>query len=277
MARKRVTDIFPFILPVRKWQRRMVYFMKMRFDKNKYSITKGDILPYEVSNTKTWMVNENSGYDIKYQKNKVENLQIASKTMNKILIYPGEVFSFCYLEKNSKKYGKYKDGLVLVNNKIVAQNGGGLCQLSNLIHYLCLMSPLTIMERHGHRVKSLPNTDKDALEGIDATVSSGWLDLKVKNNTEDIYQLVIDFDDEYMYGKIMSNKMPEFDYEIMNEDFKYIRRDNKIYESVSVVKLKKDIASCEVVEKNKLYNEVVEVTFKLPDDVKVEEDNNEEN
>lgn len=41
--------------------------------------------------------------------------------MNHILIYPGETFSFCYLIKNAKKYGKYKDGLILIDGKIVAK------------------------------------------------------------------------------------------------------------------------------------------------------------
>ena len=83
----------------------------------------GEKLKYEVCKTKTLMINENSGYDIIYQKNKVENLKIASKTMNHILIYPNETFSFCYLVRNSKKYGKYKDGLILVDGKIVAKKG----------------------------------------------------------------------------------------------------------------------------------------------------------
>ena len=156
MARKRLTQLFPFLLPLRIWQRNLFYQIGMKFDGNKYSKNFGEKLKYEVCKTKTLMINENSGHDIIYQKNKVENLKIASKTMNHILIYPNETFSFCYLVRNSKKYGKYKDGLILVDGKIVAKKGGGLCHLSNLLHYLFLMSPLTVTERHGHKVKSFP-------------------------------------------------------------------------------------------------------------------------
>ena len=56
------------------------------------------------------------------------------------------------------------------------------------------------------RVKSFPNPDKSSLEGIDATISSGWLDLKVKNETNNIYQIDISFDEDYMYGKILSDR-----------------------------------------------------------------------
>ena len=106
MKRKRLTQIFPFLLPIRVWQRKLFYNIGMKFDKNTYSNKFGDLLKYEICNTKTSMININSGQDIIYQKNKVDNLKIASKTMNHILIYPGETFSFCYLIKNAKKEAK---------------------------------------------------------------------------------------------------------------------------------------------------------------------------
>ncbi len=279
MARKRLTEIFPFLIPIRTWQRNLFYFIKMRFDGNKYAkILAEELLPYEIVMEKTKMINEDSGYDIQYQINKVDNLKITSKTMNKLIIHPGETFSFCLLAKNYKKYGKYKDGLVLINNKIVAKNGGGLCQLSNILYYSFLQTPLTIVERHGHHVKSLPNSDKDALEGVDATVSSGWLDLKVKNETQNNYQIILDFDDTYMYAKILCDKDSSVKATILNENFHYFKKDNKIYESVDVCKEITDKEERKVIEKKKLYSEVVEVTYKLPSNVKIEEEEaNEEN
>lgn len=113
MARKRLTQLFPFLLPLRVWQRNLFYQIGMRFDGNKYSKNIGENLKYEICKSKTLMINENSGHDIIYQKNKVENLKIANQTMNHILIYPNETFSFYYLVRNSRKYGSYKDGLIL--------------------------------------------------------------------------------------------------------------------------------------------------------------------
>lgn len=271
MARKTLTQILPFLRPIRVFQRNLFYQISMYFDKNKYSKNFGNLLEYEICNAKTFMINENSGQDIIYQKNKVDNLKIISRTMNRILIYPGEVFSFCHLAKNSKKYGKYKKGLILVNGKIVPEKGGGICHLSNLLHYIFLMSPLDIIERHGHKFKSFPNPDKNSLEGIDATISSGWLDLKVKNNTDNIYQIVIDFDDEYMYAKILTDNDTLVKYEIINSNFKYIKKNNKIYESVSVVRIIKNKNTSEMISSEKLYDEVVEVKYELPDNVKIEE------
>lgn len=271
MARKRLTQRFPFLLPLRVWQRNLFYRIGMLFDGNKYSKNRGEKLKYEICETKTLMINENSGHPIIYQKNKVENLKIASQTMNRILIYPNETFSFCYLARNSKRYGRYKDGLISVDGKVIARKGGGLCHLSNLLYYLFLMSPLTIVERHGHKVKSFPNPDKSSLEGVDATINSGWLDLKVKNETNNIYQLDISFDDEYMYGKILSNEKSSVDYEIVNENLRYVRENEKIYECVEVVRIEIDKESKKVVRKVKLYEEKVLIKYELASDIEVEE------
>lgn len=265
MSRKRVTQIFPFLLPLRIWQRNVFYRIGMMLDKNKYASTFGEKLEYEICGTKTLMINENSGHDIIYQKNKIDNLKIASKTMNHILVKPGEVFSFYYLSKNSKKYGEYKDGLVLVDGVIVAKKGGGLCHLSNLLHYIFLMSPLTVIERHGHKVKSFPNPDKSSLEGIDSTIHPGWLDLKVKNNTDNIYQIDISFDDEYMYGRILSDKESKVNYKIINEDLHYTEENGKVYENVSVVQVKTDKDNSDNFSKKKLYEEKVLIEYELPD------------
>ena len=90
MKRKRLTQIFPFLLPIRVWQRKLFYNIGMKFDKNTYSNKFGDLLKYEICNTKTSMINKNSGQDIIYQKNKVDNLKIASKTMNHIFAQKGK-------------------------------------------------------------------------------------------------------------------------------------------------------------------------------------------
>lgn len=271
MKRKRITQIFPFLLPLRVWQRNLFYNIKMMLDANKYATKKGELLPFTVCETKTFMINENSGQDIIYQKNKVDNLKIASKTMDKILIYPNEVFSFCYLLKNAKKYGKYKDGLILIDGKVVAKKGGGLCHLSNMLHELFLMTPLTVIERHGHVIKSFPDPDKNAIQGIDATINSGWKDLKVKNETNDIYQIEISFDDDYMYGKILTNEETMVNYEIANDNLHYVKENGKVYECVAIIQKEIDKINNKEVNRKKLYEEKVEITYELPSDVIVEE------
>ena len=60
MSRKRITQIFPFLLPIREWQKKQFYKIRCYFDKNVYAYEKGSLLRFEVSSTKSYMINENS-------------------------------------------------------------------------------------------------------------------------------------------------------------------------------------------------------------------------
>ena len=153
----------------------------------------------------------------------------------------------------------------------MAKKGGGLCHLSNLLHYIFLMSPLTVTERHGHQVKSFPDPDKSSIQGIDATIHSGWLDLRVKNETNNTYQIDISFDDEFMYGRILSDKESNVKYKIINEEFKYIKKNEKVYECVDVTRLELDKNTNEEIKKEKLYDEKVLIEYELSKDIEVEE------
>lgn len=274
MSRKRLTQLFPFLLPLRVWQKNFFYKIRMIFDKNKYANKKGDLLLNEVTSAKTLMINKKSGQDIIYQKNKVENLHIISKTMNKILIYPQEVFSFYHLAQKSHKYGEFKDGLILINNKLTTKKGGGICHLSNLLYYTFLMSPLTIIERHPHKLKTFPNPDKNSLEGVDATISMGWLDLKVKNNTNYLFQVLIEFDKDYMSAKILSDKKFFEEWSIINDNHHYFTKNGKTFESVDIVKITYQKNSKKELKRELLYTEVVEITYELPKNITLKNKNN---
>ncbi len=95
MKRKRLTQVFPFLLPIRKWQRKKLFYLEMLIDGNKYAKNKFEaLLPNTVFETSSLMLNENSGFDMKYQINKVHNLKLAARIINKVIIEPNETFSF---------------------------------------------------------------------------------------------------------------------------------------------------------------------------------------
>ena len=95
--------------------------------------------------------------------------------------------------------------------------------------------------------------------------------LKVKNETNNIYQIDIYFDEEYMYGKILSNKESDVAYVISNENLRYVRQNNKIYEIVDIVRAEIDKKTNMQIKKEKLYSEKVEITYELSKDIKIEE------
>lgn len=86
MKRKRLTQVFPFLLPIRKWQRKKLFYLEMLIDGNKYAKNKSEaLLPNTIFETSSLMLNENSGFDMKYQINKVHNLKLAARTINKVI------------------------------------------------------------------------------------------------------------------------------------------------------------------------------------------------
>lgn len=271
MKRKRLTQVFPFLLPIRKWQRKKLFYLEMLIDGNKYAKNKSEaLLPNTVFETSSLMLNENSGFDMKYQINKVHNLKLAARTINKVIIEPNETFSFWQLVRWADRYEKYKDGLNLVDGKIVGSYGGGLCQLSNMLFWLFLHTPLTIVERHGHAVESFPSTTEDLPCGTDATINEGWLDLKIRNETDNTFQIEVSFDERFMYGRILSQKPVNTEYTVFNSSVSYIKQDGKLYQIAHVCRAEKDKKSDKQVSKE-LYINRCEIGYELPEDTKYEE------
>lgn len=271
MPRKRLTQIFPLLLPLRKWQRKKLFYLKMRLCKSKYAKVKStELLPNKIFETSSLMLNQNSGFDIKFQQGKVHNLKLAAGTVNGILIRPGETFSFWQLVRFADRREPYKEGLKLVNGKIVGDYGGGLCQLSNMLFWLSLHTPLTVVERHGHAVESIPPTTEDLPCGTDATVSEGWLDLKIRNDTDNTFQIGISFDDSFMYGCILSQNPLDMEYSVFNSSVSYVKCQGKIYQTAVVCLSETDKKTSRKTEK-KLYVNQCEITYKLPDSISVKE------
>lgn len=262
--RKRITQLFPFILPIRWAQRKLFFYAKMYFDRNYYAKTKAsELLPLCIYEAKSKHQNENTGFDMRCQENKVFNLRLAGEPINGILIRPGEIFSFWQLVRYAEKDERYKDGLCVVNGKLVTVSGGGLCHLSSLLFWLFLHTPLTILERHTHQIMVFPSLNEDKIEGVDAAVSEGWLDLKVKNNTNLTFQIEISIDGHYTYGRIFANKAIDYHYEIINRDKSYFKKCGKNFERVSVYCQKIDIKSKLVVSENLLYTNTCEVGYPI--------------
>ena len=95
MKRKRVTELFPFLIPLRTKQRKFCFYLGMRLDKNTYCKARLEgALPYVVFEDSSQLYNTETGFDMVYQENKVFNLKLAAKELNGLLIRPGETFSF---------------------------------------------------------------------------------------------------------------------------------------------------------------------------------------
>lgn len=278
MNRKRITQMFPWLMPIRKKQRLFCFYMGMNLDNKRYSTKKSDnLLTYQLFLSSCPLYNRETGFDMVYQENKVHNLKLAAATLNHLLIRPDETFSFWKLVRYADKHTPYKDGLVVTDGKLKTAPGGGLCQMSNLLFWLFLHTPLTIVERHGHKIKDFPEPPSDAPIGVDAAVSEGWLDLKVRNDTEATFQIVITFDDENISGQILTDSDMWDTFEVFNENPVYYRKDNKVYEEVDVIQniIMRNYEDSKIesvnpfIRKKFLYRNQCEIGYALPDDIEV--------
>lgn len=205
MGRKRLTQFFPCLLPLRKKQKIFCYYMGMRLDHNRYSKTRSDMMLSHPLFRASWpLYNYKTGYELAYQENKAYNCKLAAKVLDRLMIAPGETFSFWNAVRGADQETAYKNGYVLSDGRLQLLPGGGLCQMSSFLYWLFLHTPLTITEQHTHGIDlhlNMPGIP----QGIDAAVAEGWLDLKVKNNTAHTFQLLVAVDSHNMSGTVLSD------------------------------------------------------------------------
>lgn len=272
MSRKRVTQIFPFLLPVREMQRKMCFYARMQYDNCHYTeIIDNNQLPYVLFKAGCALYNGNTGFDMVFQENKVFNLKLAANTLNGILIRPGDTFSFWRLVRNGDKHIPYKDGLTVINGKLTTRPGGGMCQMSNLLFWMFLHTPLTVVERSGHKVKEFPEPNSDEIKGVDATISEGWLDLKARNNTKCTYQISVTFDDENIVGMVLVDKRPQVLYRVVNGSTQYCRESGGIYEYAKVERAEIDADTGKVTGQKLLYTNKCKICYPLPENMEIQE------
>lgn len=175
-------------------------------------------LPYEVFKHKTPIYRKLSGISMELQKNKADNLRIAIKKLNHITINPGEIFSYWHLIGKPQKRDGYKKGMILSYGKYITGYGGGLCQLSNLIYWMTLHSPLDVIERHRHSYDVFPDIKRTQPFGSGATCVYNYRDLQIQNNTDSIVQFVFSIENDFLCGKILSSKNPEYRYRVYEKN-----------------------------------------------------------
>ena len=166
--------------------------------------------------------------DMQLQENKATNLALAVSHIDGLIIRPGETFSVWNLVGRTTKRKGYKEGLTIAKGQPSKGIGGGLCQLSNLIHWLVLHSELTITEHHHHDGLDLfPDFGRQIPFGTGTSISYNYIDYRFRNDTANTYQLKLCVDGEYLRGELLSTEQQPHTFHIHAED-EYFSRENGI-------------------------------------------------
>ena len=109
---------------------------------------------------------------------RLNNVQVAAKAMDGIILMPGEVFSYNDTLGARTTANGYLPAPAYIGGKTVDDVGGGICQNSSTLYLAVLRANLEVVERtnHMYTVGYVP-------DGLDATVAYNAIDFKFRNST----------------------------------------------------------------------------------------------
>jgi len=158
------------------------------------------------------------GEEMQWQHNKVTNLTLAAARLDGLILQPGETFSYWRLIGKPSRRKGYLEGMVLFLGRIGGDIGGGLCQLSNLIFWMTLHTPLTVVERYRHSHDVFPDFNRSQPFGSGATCAYPHRDLMIRNDTDRPFQLCVRVGKTHLEGEWRSVEPPDRRFEIVERD-----------------------------------------------------------
>ncbi len=178
----------------------------------------GERLPYIQFVHATPLLRQLRGEEMALQENKVVNLRLAAACLDGVVLHPGETFSYWRLIGRPTKRKGYLDGMVLFLGRIGSDVGGGLCQLSNLVFWMTLHTPLTVVERYRHSHDVFPDAGRTQPFGSGATCAYPHRDLMIRNDTDQDFQLCVRVGDTHLEGEWRAVRPPECRYEVVERN-----------------------------------------------------------
>ena len=156
--------------------------------------------------------------EMEWQRNKVVNLRIATAKLDGLILEPGETMSFWRLIGKPSRRRGYKKGMVLFLGHIGSDVGGGLCQLSNLIFWMTLHTPLTVVERYRHSHDVFPDSNRTQPFGSGATCAYPHRDLMIRNDTDQPFQLRVWVGETHLEGEWRGLELPKQSYQVIEKN-----------------------------------------------------------
>ena len=236
MARKLFCEISPLCYEISVKKEIFVRNMKDLFSSDKIAKSFSDeTLPVITKSHSSILLRNLYGVDKKLQENKVTNIQLACDKINRIIIHPGEVFSFWKLVGKPSKEKGYKEGLFIGKNGFKSGYGGGLCQMANMIHYLVLNSPLEVVEIHHHSDALFPDDRRRVPFGTGTSILYNNVDYRFKNTTDQDYQILVWIENGELCGELRCLKENPLRYKLIEENHHFKKESDGKYYRISQV------------------------------------------
>lgn len=251
MSRKLFCQICPVTYKISVGKGIVVRRLQWLLKRNSYASTYTmDRLPVKIYNHKS-LIRRKLGYvDMQLQENKATNLSLAAPHINGITIKKGETFSFWKLVGKCTKSKGYKEGLIIKSGEVSHGVGGGMCQFTNLIHWMVLHSPLTIIEHHHHnQIDMFPDFGRQVPFGTGTSVMYNYLDYQFINKTDQTFQLIVYSTDDYLCGELRSDKPIDHSYHVVEENSYFIKEQDGFYRNNEIYRKQIDKKTGQLVNK----------------------------
>jgi vancomycin resistance protein VanW len=133
----------------------------------------------------------------------------------------------------------YRDGLEMREGKLTSSAGGGLCQLSNMLHWAAINIGLVVLERHRHGYDLFPDDHRKIPFGTGATVFYNYIDLRIKNNLNQPIVLDFSFTKEEVSLRIISDRKLPYQISVLEKDHKFYEKNGKKFRRNKLVQVYK--------------------------------------
>jgi vancomycin resistance protein VanW len=237
MSRKLFCQINPLTYKISLLKGKIKRYLIWIFDSKKYAKTFSENkLPNLAYKHKSLIRRTLGDVDVELQNNKAVNLRKTTSKVNNIIVRPGETFSFWKLVGECSRRKGYLEGLLIKRGMVDKGIGGGMCQFTNLIHWLVLHSPLDIVEHHHHNSLDLfPDFNRQVPFGTGTSIFYNYLDYQFTNNTDNTFQIKVYTTDTHLCGELRCSNKLKCSYHIVEENHYYSSeadgyyRNNEVY------------------------------------------------
>lgn len=270
VARRRLTQRFPFLYPVAVQvlclKRRVQWW---RSDASWVSSRSREPLPAKVLTHNSLLMRELSPEEMVLQRNKVVNLRLAAAQTDAILIRPGETFSFNRVVGNCTRAKGYTEGMRLSNGKAISGVGGGICQLANLLHWMVLHSPLTVVERSEHSFDPFPDKGRVLPWGVGCSIVYNYVDLVFRNDTDRTFQFLTRVGERYLEGELRCDEPLPESYKVAAQDEQFIKRGDDLFRRNEIWRRVIDRRTGHTVRRELVKRNCARIVYSLPQDAVV--------
>jgi vancomycin resistance protein VanW len=164
-----------------------------------------------------------------FTEEKTGNLRLAAAKLNRLVIEPGEVFSFCRTVGRTTARQGYRPALELHDGQMLPSVGGGLCQLSNLLLLLALEVNAEILERHRHSLDLFRDVERTVPFGCGATVFYNYVDFQFRNALAARLLLEVEVAPPLLMGRVRAEQPLPCDVHIAETDHRFFREGGAVY------------------------------------------------